>query len=958
MPEIKNRLIVFIITMSCFLAAVAVVHAQGEVSESQVRQAVENMTPAQREAVKSEVLEGSITSPQKAIQVLKAHPEFQGISPEAVKGLKGVTPEEIEKGKRLLEQKTAGGRKAEEGKKEEQGPEIEKRKRGKDLFWRYISSTPANIDLSGKDLEPYGYAFFENRPQSLSASLPVPDDYIIGPGDTIEIFLWGRIYGRYELDVNREGLIDFPQIGPLPVAGMTLKEMRSFLKKQAEQIVGTSISTTMGRLRSIQVFALGEVEKPGPYLVSALATVTDALVMAGGPSGIGSLRDIQIRRKNKTVDRLDFYDLLQTGDRSRDITLQNSDVIFVPPVGDLVGIAGNVKRPAVYELKEKKDLASILTLAGGVIPSAYKQHIQVERFLGHEKRICVDINLEEVSDKPFLLRDGDLVKVFPVIAKEANVIYIYGNFNRPGKYQWKEGMKVNDIIKKKEQLITDTYMDYALIKRLDRKTLQTFLIPFRLGEAINGNPAENVPLAPQDQIYIFSRWFFIPKDQITISGEIRRPGTYQIEGNTKVKDVILLAEGLTRNAAFHAGEILRRTSEKTYKLIHFSPTRALKGMGNDNLLVRDGDKIIIHSIEEEKPVYNVTIKGEVRTPGEYILTKGETVADLIFRAGGLRDSAYLDEAELFRLKIVQGKSFDVKRMIFSPSRALKRDPEHNIKLKPYDELMVKRIPEWRNVGTVMVRGEVVFPGNYTIEKGESLVSLLNRAGGYTGDAFLKGARLTRESVRISQQAHLKKIINMLEMDVAREAAAIETKAQTALDVEAMKESIKYRKDLLNKLKKIEAPGQICISFRPLDEMADARDNITLEDGDAIMIPEYPGTVHVLGMVYNATTFLYRPGMDLDEYLELGGGILPMGDKKRVYLEKADGRTLEIERGFKIFSANRYIPGIGGVTVEEGDSIIVPESPQLPGAGWKKTRDFVQFVYNTAASMAVLKYLFE
>lgn len=301
----------------------------------------------------------------------------------------------------------------------------EKKPSAKSLFERFLSS-PEPLEVS-TSLDPFGYELFKANQAVLLQDAPVASDYVIGPGDEMNVLIWGRMSGQYALTVSREGTVHIPDIGPVQVGGLTFAEMKKALSGRIRGAIGTEASITMGKFRSIQVFVLGEVKKPGAYVVNGMSTLTGALMLSGGPSSIGSLRNIELKRGGKAIASMDLYDLLLKGDNSMDRRLQSGDVIFVPPVGPLVGVAGNVKRPAVYELDRVFDLAGVMEVAGGAIPTAFTQRVQVERLDGNKKRTVIDINAEDRGAAGnFKLQDGDLVKVFAITEKDANAVFVRG----------------------------------------------------------------------------------------------------------------------------------------------------------------------------------------------------------------------------------------------------------------------------------------------------------------------------------------------------------------------------------------------------------------------------------------------------------------------------------------------------------------------------------------------------
>ncbi|MFH1491422.1 MAG: polysaccharide biosynthesis/export family protein, partial [Pseudomonadota bacterium] len=336
--------------------------------------AAQSLTPAQQSAVMQEVGKTGGQLTPGAVEALKARPEFQNLSPA-----------EVAKGKELLQQQEAA--KQAEAKKEPAKKEAEPVKKkeeeeapkkqvigglpkGETLFER-ARATGKYQDIS-LDLRPFGYDFFRDAAVKVitdSKNIPIPLKYMVGPGDEVRITMWGRANASYNLAVDRDGKIAIPNIGPLTVAGMTFEQMSAYLIKQAEQITGTNVDISMGALRTMPIFILGDVRRAGAYTIGSFATITDALLLSGGPTEIGSMRNVQLKRKDKVIQTFDLYDLLLKGDKSKDVILQAGDIVFVPVIGTYVGVAGNVKRPALYELRDNFSLEYLFDLAGGIIPT-------------------------------------------------------------------------------------------------------------------------------------------------------------------------------------------------------------------------------------------------------------------------------------------------------------------------------------------------------------------------------------------------------------------------------------------------------------------------------------------------------------------------------------------------------------------------------------------------------------
>lgn len=928
--------------------------------------AYQSLSPAQQQAIQAELgKSGGQITPQ-TVEALKGRAEFKDISPA-----------EIEKGRELLEQKEkAQDKTADEGKdkiEKKNLPWEEKTVIGEQaleggLFER--SRRFGKYQDVSLDLQLFGSDFFRDsavRVVTDRKDIPVPLKYVVGPGDEVKLMLWGRLNAQHNLTIDREGKITIPNVGPLFVAGMTFEDMSKYLITQAEQIVGTNIDISMGSLKSISIFVLGDVRRPGAYTIGSFATITDALVMVGGASNIGSMRRIQLRRNNKLITTFDLYDLLLKGDKSKDAVLQSGDVIFVPVTGPLVGIAGNVKRPAIYELKDKHDLHTVIENAGGIIPTAYTQQIQVERIIKGEKQIVVDLNdkkLEHASH--FQIQDADLVKIFSIVDANVNAVYINGNVKRPGKYEYKPGMTIRDILSKPEELLPETHYDYALIKRLKPPSMEASLIPFNLGKFIfNHDSAHNIALMPQDQIFIFSKWFFQDKPHFSIGGEVRKGGRFEMTDNFRVKDAILVAGYLTRDAYMDKAEILRKyTGEKRgkYQTIYFSVAGALAEKDKDNILLQDEDRIIIHSVKEHVYDRTVAIEGEILKPGTFQFTSNMRVKDLIFASGNVLESTYLDDAEITSMQIDNNRSVKYVQTNINLRNALAGDENHNVRLQPYDRIFVKKITNWRDENFVTVGGELKFNGRYMITKGEKLSSIIQRAGGYTDDAYLRAAVFTRQKVKEMQQKSIEEMAARLEKELLASSAIQASTALSAEEIAGKKVEIEQKRMLIETMKNVKAQGRMSIKLGHLRLLQGSEYDFELEDGDALFIPPKNSVVGVVGAVMSSGAYIFSQKADYRDYIQMSGGYSKYADTGNVYILKVDGTARQAYKGTINWNDQKDRLELAAFSennanyIEPGDVIAVPEN--FERIAWlREIRDITQILMNTAVAAGVVIKLF-
>jgi len=926
------------------------------------------LSPQQQKAAQEVIQQKGGLTPE-AVEILKTMPEFQGL-----------TPDDIMKGKEAIEKKEAI-------KKDE--PQLPKEKiviskdEEKSIFGRY--RTIAKYQEISTNLMPFGYEFFRDAAVKVITDrkdIPAPASYVVGPGDEVKILLWGRINADHKLAVDRDGNITVPNIGPIHVAGLTFEQMATHLIKQSEQIVGANINVTMGALKTIPIFVLCDIKRPGAYTIGSFATITDALLLAGGPSNIGSMRNIQLKRKDKVITTLDLYDLLLKGDKSKDVILQAGDIVFVPVAGPIVGIAGEVKRPAIYEIRDKKDLMTMIDLAGGIIPTAYTQQIQVERIIKNENQIVIDINDKDLSRaKDFSLEDGDLVKIFSIVERDVNAVFLHGNVKRPGKYAFKEGICVKDIIKDSGDLLEETYFDYALIKRLSPPDFKTEIIPINLKAVLIEKDAKNnIKLLPQDNIYIFSKWFFKDKPSVSIEGEVRKLAAIggnakdaekQISGveteskklkilltqNLKIKDAILEAGGLTKDAYLGKGEIIRVDGKRRYETIYFSVEKAMSEDSIENLTLQDEDRVIIHSTLEAVYKKTVSITGEVLKPGKYTYTENIKISDLIFASGNVLESAYLGEAEVTSQNIESGKFVKLAHRKINLKKALEGDHEHNILLKPYDVITVKKLLDWGDERFVTLSGEVAFPGKFKVKKGEKLSEVIERAGGYSSNAYLRGAVFIRERVRELQQKSFEEMVLRLERELLAESSVQVSAALSTEEIQAKKIELESKQKFVESLKKLKATGRMTIKLAHLRLLKGSDYDIELENGDSLYIPTKNNVVNVVGAVMAHSSLVYSDKVAYEDYVGMAGGYSKYADANNTYVLKTDGSARKLGRGFvdwNPFKSRWELSAFGEEIkeIEPGDTIVVPE--KLERVAWlREVRDITQILMNTAVTAAVV-----
>jgi polysaccharide biosynthesis/export protein len=427
----------------------------------------------------------------------------------------------------------------------------------------YEESAEPGTPLAERRLRQFGYDVFRTPATTFAPveDVPVGPDYILGPGDSLTIYVWGLVESVFSATVNRNGEIFVPRAGTLKVWGLTFEKAEQLIREQLGKVyTGFQISVTLGRLRTIRVFVVGSVARPGSYTLSPLSTVTNALFAAGGPTKHGTLRWIQVLRNNRTESEVDFYDFLVRGEKKGDVRLESGDTVFVPQIGPVVALVGRVNQPAIYELKAETRVAELLTLAGGVTPRGFLERVQIERFQANRDRVVLDFDLlgfyqrGQEENNP-LLKNGDLVRVFPVDLRIYNAASLEGLVKRPGRYALRPGMRVADLLVK-DELLPDAYLDRAEVVRV-REDLGTEVIPFSIRDAWAGKPDANIELKPLDRVVVRSQ--MRPVEEVVLTGMVKRPGQYAFTRGERVSSLIERAGGL-EVGAFPRGAVFTRRS--------------------------------------------------------------------------------------------------------------------------------------------------------------------------------------------------------------------------------------------------------------------------------------------------------------------------------------------------------------------------------------------------------------
>jgi polysaccharide biosynthesis/export protein len=727
-------------------------------------------------------------------------------------------------------------------------------------------------------LKPFGYDLFDRSPSTFApvTNVPVPSDYVIGAGDELDVQLYGTQNRTFRLVVGRDGRISFPELGPIDVAGQRFSTVQSSIEARIQhQMIGVRGSVTMGDTRAIRVFVLGEVKHPGSFTVSGLGTITSALWAAGGVKPIGSLRRIQLKRQGTLIRELDLYDLLIRGDTTDDTKLLQGDVIFIPPVGPTVGADGEVRRPALYEIKHESTVADVVQLAGGLTPQADTSDAMLTRIDDTQRRIVIPVDLSAAGSKTQAVRNGDVIRVTRLKPTLDSGIVVQGHVFTPGAFAYHAGLRLTDVIHSVDELRPNADIHYILIRRElppDRR-IQVLSVDLSAALTAPGSRA-NVALQPRDRIVVF--------DLAASRDRVIRP---------------ILDE-------------LRQQSSS------------------------------------QRPTEVVHVDGRVKVPGDYPLESGMTIVDLVRAGGGLSDAAYNGKAELTRYQVEGGETRRTQLIDIDLAAAVRGDPKGNLVLEPFDNLNIMEVPEWQTQEGVTLTGEVRFPGHYAIKRGETLKSVVARAGGLTSFAFAEGSVFTRVELKKREQEQIDLLAERTQHDLimlALEGAAAGSAVGGGGGGGGA--ALTVGQSLIGQLRSSRAVGRLVIDLpRMIKLPVGSPQDVILRDGDTLLVPKFQQQVTVIGEVQNSTSHLFSPNLSRDDYIAMSGGTTHRADRGRIYVVHANGSVVSAE-GNHWFERSQ-------APMKPGDTVVVPlDTERLPPLPfWQAVTGII---YNVALGAAAV-----
>ena len=773
-------------------------------------------------------------------------------------------------------------------------------------------------------LQPFGYNVFAGQPTSQTplADIPVPDDYIVGPGDELRVQMYGKENASYKLKVNRDGSVEFPKLGPINVAGQSFEQVSAMLQQRiSEQFIGVESAISMGSLRTIQVFVMGDAYRPGAYNVNALTTVTQALQIAGGIDTVGSLRKVQVKRGGAVIQNVDLYKMLIWGNTAQDIRLRAGDTIFIPAKGSEVTIDGLVKRPGIYELSGPAGLGNVLEVAGGLKAEALREVTVTRR--GQNGMQVFNLNMANGRDNAFTVHDGDKIEAKPTTTEFSNAIAVKGAVIREGTYAYQAGTRVSQLLQNpRRDLKATADLDYALVVREINPRHDIEVLQFNLGMAIaHPGDIDDLVLQPRDQILVFNRGQVDTFGQMAAESKAReqqkRAQTQQGENEQEFLDqgqqqrTALKQQGLAKDQIVdvQTGAVVSSNALNDRNRLTLQDSgEQLIDSNKDQADSREALLApVIAKLKAQSgtnaPVQLAEVRGEVRFPGVYPLPQQPTLGKLVLAAGGLKESASV--AEVSRIDDVAG-DLQITNLRFELSDLATANGSPRAMSK--DNLNILANPRWREEVSVKLFGEVKYPGTYRVQRGDTIGNLIKRAGGLTEFANPKGVVFAREFLRKQEQERLVFLREQLQ-----EAIATMTLRRQTGTLGARTSSPAEASELVGKMQTVQAIGRMSINM-PAILSGDKQADVMLENGDKLYIPMMQKVVSVAGQVQMPSAHVYDPSLSVQDYLDKAGGTKKQADTDRIYVIKADGSVMLPENSWYARRNDQ---------LEPGDTIIAP-----------------------------------
>jgi protein involved in polysaccharide export with SLBB domain len=773
---------------------------------------------------------------------------------------------------------------------------------------------------TGKMLPIYGTKLFRNPPSTFAPlnMVPVTPDYVIGPGDELLIQVWGQVTLNSRFTVDRAGNVYIPRVGTMRVAGLPFGQLQDYLKGQMGKVFRNfDLNVNMGQLRSIQVFVVGQARRPGSYTISSLSTLVNALFVTGGPTAQGSMRHIQLKRGGNVVVDFDLYDLLQRGDKSGDVQLLPGDVIYIPPVGPQVAVAGSVNSPAIYELKsaDHSTVGDALSLAAGLTNVASEQRVRLERVDDGHMRSMAEVSLD-AAGRSTTLRDGDVLEMGAIVNRYKDAVTLRGNVANPGRYTWKPGMRVRDLFPDKDALITRDY--WLKRSQLGQPTL-TY-----------------IPVCPPSTPY------GVPNLRYGIAaGEAGEDSVWRYSSTRNANpNLIGLAFDAQEGRLVDSFNNLNRTNRDNSSdgpqtdggldcenRVQGGPLAATNGLNEQ--YSNSSSQSTQYSSNSRNNASN-TLNTQQRQNSGNVERMSAATASVSGSQGQFlpRNDVKQSEPDIdWSYAVIERQSNENLRTSLLPFNlgrvVLQGDSSQNLKLEPGDVVTIFstadiHVPQAQQTKFVRLEGEFVSAGIYSVLPGETLRQLVQRAGGLSPEAYLFGSEFTRESTRRVQQQRLTEYVDQIELQASTNAANGQGRAINAQDTAAASAAQVQDQNIVNRLRQVRSTGRIVLDLPPDAHDVAQLPDIPLENGDRFIVPRVPLTVSVNGAVYNQNSFLYNAQRRVGGYIRLAGGANRDSDKDRSYVIRADGSVIS-----KQYTSSLRGSGFDSLRLYPGDTVVVP-----------------------------------
>ncbi|HHF2884626.1 TPA: SLBB domain-containing protein [Vibrio diabolicus] len=806
-----------------------------------------------------------------------------------------------------------------------------------------------------EELKRFGLDLFAGSPSTFApiSDVPVPANYTVGAGDEIIVQLFGKENETHRLRVNRAGTINFPSLGPVNVAGMHFSDVRDSLTQRVkEQMIGVRSDISLGELRTMQVFVMGDAYKPGAYTVSALTTISQAIYYSGGFGESGALRDIQLKRDGKIIRKLDMYDLLLKGDASNDVRLLPDDVVLIGSVNDTVSIEGEINRPAIYEVKAGETYQQLVQMAGGFTANAHVEQLEIKRYASHGAREALTLDFNKTQDRQSKVKNGDAIKILKKSEELTRYVQIEGDVHHPGYVEWHNGLRVADLFKSVDSAFNSTAdVNYAVVVREVNPQRDIEVFQLSLANAIlSPGSQDNLQLQSRDRILVFNRFNNEDLDTLATQEAVSKAKTLEQAQEQAELEQQKEQEVMSSSVAVSHSENGMLNNQNTTELA--KPAKII--FRGKEITEEDFEKLkqntrrtllapVLLQLQQQSRLglapQIAEVFGEVKHPGRYPITPRMKVSTLIEAAGGLTYNAFTINAELARTAINSADErayIDVERIDLR--KAIQGSASDDAIIVGRDRLNILEKPNVKLQSTVTLQGEVRFPGTYTVRQGETLSELLDRAGGLTEFAHPQGAIFTREALRLQEQ----KLLNQYAADMRKETAKKTFRADSNIGsvISEPEKTLAF----VEEASRSKALGRMVVQLNRILKGERSAD-FMLEDGDFLFVPTFRNTVSIMGEVQVPITYLLDNKLDVDDYLNKAGGAKKQADEDRIFVVRADGSVYKPSSGYW-FGNNKE-------GLKAGDTIVVPIDTDYRDAlsTWTAA---TQILYQTGVAINALK----